>query len=300
MLVLIRYYIHGFKRNDPQKVVKVPYFPMVTADNVRTGFVEVWEYDAIMEQFPPSLKPVWMLAYHSGCRSGELKNLEWPQVHFDMKVIELEPATTKNDDGRYLPFYGDVEPMLRKQKELADKLGCKSILFWHPEDQKLGIHCVPGTPINSCRKLWNAALKRAGREGITPHDLRRSAVRNMVQKCGISEGRAMKITGHKTNAMLIRYNIVALGDVQEAGEEMDKWMEKARKEAAARPKLILPPQAPSKKQRVRELHAEGKSVQEIAEHLGISVPTVYYHLSDEAQAATLKRNRKHKRAHDRR
>lgn len=116
----------------------------------------------------------------------------------------------------------------------------------------------------------------------------------MTQKCGISESRAMKITGHKTNAMLIRYNIVALGDVQKVGEKMDDWMAKARAEAILKPRLVPQPEL-TKKQRVRELHALGKTVQEVADALGLSVPTVYYHLSDEAQAATIKRNREYKR-----
>jgi integrase len=287
-------YIHGFKRQSPKRVLEVPYFPIVHADNVRTGFVEVAEYDSIKEQHCSSLKMMWMLAYHSGCRDGELKSLDWPQVQFDTKVIELEPRTTKNNEGRYLPFYGDMEVMLRKQKELADKLGCKAVLFWHPEDEKLGPHCVAGNRINSCRKLWNAAMKRAGLDGITPHDLRRSAVRNMTQKCGVAESRAMKIVGHKTNSMLKRYNIVALGDVQEVGEKMDDWMVKARVDAAAKPRLVPKPEL-TKKQRVRELHGQGKTVQQIAEQLGLSVPTVYYHISDEAQAATIKRNREYKR-----
>ena len=288
-------YIHGHKRQSPKKVVELPYFPMVKTNGKRTGFVEIDEYDTILQEHCASLQPFWMLAYHSGCRSGELKNLNWPQVKFDWKVIELEPGTTKNDDGRYLPFYGDMEDMLRRQKELAKELNCQSVLFWHPEDQKRGVHCVPGTRINSCRKLWNAAIKRAGHEGITPHDLRRSAVRNMVQKCGISESRAMKITGHKTRFMLDYYNIVALGDVQETGDKMDEWMAKARAEAAAKPRPTQPSPEPTKKQRVRELHAQGKTVQEIAVELKLSVPTVYYHLSDDVQVATLKRNRENKR-----
>jgi integrase len=191
-------YIHGYKRQSPKKkVLGLPYFPMVKVTTKRTGFVDVADYDGVMQEHCASLKPFWMLAYHSGCRSGELKNLDWQQVQFDTKVVELEPGTTKNDEGRYLPFYGDMEVMLLKQKELADKLNCKAVLFWHPEDQKLGTHCVPGTRINSCRKLWDAALRRAGLAGVTPHDLRRSAVRNMVQKCGISESQAMKIVSFR-------------------------------------------------------------------------------------------------------
>lgn len=297
MSMLRSAYIHGMKRQSPKRVLELPYFPIVHADNVRTGFIEVSNYDGIKKEHCASLKMLWMLAYHSGCRTGEIKSLDWPQVQFDMKVIELVPATTKNAEGVYLPFYGDMEPMLIRQKELADQLGSKAVLFWHPEDETLGPHCVPGTRINSCRKLWNAAMKRAGFEGITPHDLRRSAVRNMTQKCGISESRAMKITNHKSNAMIRRYDIVALGDVKEVGEKMDAWMEKARAEAILKPRLVPQPEL-TKKQRVRELHAAGNTVQEIAGVLGLSVPTVYYHMSDEAQAATLKRNREYKRQHE--
>jgi len=97
-------YIHGFERQRPRKVLELPYFPIVHADNIRTGFVEVCEYDGIKKEHCASLKMLWMLAYHSGCRSGELKNLDWPQVQFDTEVIELEPRTTKNLEGRYLLF----------------------------------------------------------------------------------------------------------------------------------------------------------------------------------------------------
>ena len=76
---------------------------------------------------------------------------------------------------------------------------------------------------------------------------------------------------------------------------MDEWMEKARAEAAAKPRPTQPSPEPTKKQRVRELHAQGKTVQEIAVELKLSVPTVYYHLSDDEQVATLKRNRENKR-----
>jgi hypothetical protein len=45
----------------------------------------------------------------------------------------------------------------------------------------------------------------------------------MVQKAGISEARAMKVSGHKTHEMLRRYNIIHLSDVQQVGVEMDAW-----------------------------------------------------------------------------
>jgi hypothetical protein len=46
----------------------------------------------------------------------------------------------------------------------------------------------------------------------------------MVEKIGMSERRAMEISGHKTRSCFERYHIVSLADIQESGQKMDKWM----------------------------------------------------------------------------
>lgn len=46
--------------------------------------------------------------------------------------------------------------------------------------------------------------------GLVPHDLRRSAVRNLVNS-GVDTATAMKITGHRTLHIFMRYNIISTG-----------------------------------------------------------------------------------------
>jgi integrase len=62
---------------------------------------------------------------------------------------------------------------------------------------------------------WDRACQRAGLTGRLLHDLRRSAVRNMVN-AGIAQRVAMQITGHRTHTVFTRYHIVTPGDLQDA------------------------------------------------------------------------------------
>jgi len=73
--------------------------------------------------------------------------------------------------------------------------------------------------ITSFTKAWRVATREAGCPGRIPHDLRRTAVRNLV-RAGIPERVAMRMTGHKTPSVW-RYNIVSDGDLREAAQKLN-------------------------------------------------------------------------------
>jgi integrase len=76
-----------------------------------------------------------------------------------------------------------------------------------------------GERIRDPRKAWASACKAAGRPGTRIHDLRRSAVRTMEQ-AGVPRSVAMKLTGHRTEAVYRRYAIVSPADLQEASRRL--------------------------------------------------------------------------------
>ena len=271
------------KQQTPVKVLTTPYLPMEAVDNVRMGFLEVREYRRFVEKLPPSLKLFLVLAYHGGCRLSELTGLQWSQVRRHLGFIELHK--TKNGEDRNLPIYGDMAEWLDKQEQVheGECPGCNYLLFWHKEDVGQFVKVEAGSKLKTFYKSWKTAAKRAGVPDILPHDMRRSAIRNMVQEAGLTEAQAMKISGHKTRAVFDRYNIVSVKGILESGKKLDSWMKdataKAEEQDRSRP-VSLEPEPLTMKQRVRELfYVQEKPVNEIMKALDIAESTVYYHLS---------------------
>jgi integrase len=230
-------------KKTPSRVTRVPHIQKSGEDKVRHGFLELDGYKKVLAQLPLSLKSVFVVGYHIGNRKGALLGLEWPQIDFGSEVVRFIRLQNRKPVPVAAPIYGDMREWLRRQKAFRDEHFPENryVFFWYPVDCEIdptstkghgGRRNEPGTQIKSFYDSWRAAVKNAGFPELLFHDLRRSAVRNMVEKIGMSEKRAMEISGHKTRSCFERYHIVSLAEIQESGQKMDEWMKAQRSESA--------------------------------------------------------------------
>jgi integrase len=221
---------------------------MLKEHNVRTGFFERAQFESVCGHLPKPVRAVIRFAYVTGWRiDSEILPLLWRQVNFSERLtpsqklpgtVRLDAGTTKNDEGRVFPFTEELRDVLEAQH--AEHLRLKNIgqmvpwvFFRMVAKRRRG----PKKPkrITRFNKAWKAACVAAGAPGRIPHDLRRTAVRNLM-RAGITERVAMRLTGHKTRSVFERYNIVSDGDLGAAAPSVNRsWNVDAKRCRPSRP-----------------------------------------------------------------
>ena len=198
-----------------------PYIPTLEENNARQGFLDHGGFLALRNALPDYLKDPVMFLYLSGWRVSEMRLLEWRDVDLTGNVIRLRPEISKNKDGRVLPLHDELLDVIGRA-QAKRTLECPFVFH------------LRGEPVGDFRKAWKAACKEAQLGGLIVHDLRRTAVRNLV-RAGVREGVAMSLTGHKTRSVFDRYNIVNEADLIEAAEKLQTHLSKQPKSGAVVP-----------------------------------------------------------------
>jgi len=201
---------------DQKRIMDKPKIKKLKENNIRTDFLEHWEYLELLENASPHIIPIIKLAYKTGWRTEEIIDLTWDMVDIDNGIITLPPGNhTKNEEGRVYYLDNELASMFRtmwsERRVLKEK-----IPYVFLNKRKTG-------KMKSFKEAWKESCKRAGLEKKHFHGFRRTAVRNMV-RAGIPERVAMTISGHKTRSVFERYNITSLRDLQMASNKMEDYL----------------------------------------------------------------------------
>jgi len=154
---------------------------------------------ALVEACSANIRPIVLMALHTGMRRGEILALDWE--HVDLKRRQIRVVDTKNNESRVVPIneilYNAVRGLpARRGKVFTNRRG---------------------RPYVSIRKGFEAAVKGAGIKAFTFHDLRHTFASWLAME-GVPLSTIGKLLGHKTPQMTMRYAHLApeyLADVVE-------------------------------------------------------------------------------------
>src|SRR5579864_2836022 len=207
-LAILRHAFFLAFRSRPRKVYEVPPFPRLKENPPRAGFVDDAQYKKLCDNCSESwLRAMIAVAYSFGFRKGELLNLRVRQVDLLNRTLTLDAGETKNGESR------TVKPTTETYTVL-----CQSMIGKKPDEFVFTWN--DGRQVRDFRVAWTKTTQAAELPGLLFHDLRRSAVRNMIRR-GVPQVVAQRISGHKTVSVFNRYNIVSESDLEEAAARIE-------------------------------------------------------------------------------
>lgn len=196
----------GLMTANPMQDVRIP---RPKSDRVR--YLEPDEWDRLVASSATHIRPILLVAKHTGLRLSEILYLKWqdtswetyrhlvpklqqedvPDSFLDWKLGVIIVRNTKNGETRSVPLN-------RTLTEVLDHI----TLHLHSPF----VFCKPdGRPYGGIKKAFQAAVKRAGLTDFRFHDLRHDFASWLTMK-GCNEFTLMELMGHKTTTMTKRYS----------------------------------------------------------------------------------------------
>lgn len=193
------------------KLAVVPKIRLLKEPSARQGFVEPAKFQELLGALPSFLRPLVAVLYYTGARRGEALQIEWEQVDLDRREITLREEQTKTSEPRVLPLPSRVVALLQdiepKHGKVFDATNLR--VEWERAVVAVGLGTREKIDGGEGKHDWYRF------RGLRLHDLRRSAVRNLI-KSGAREKVCMEISGHKTRDVFDRYHIVVTADLHAA------------------------------------------------------------------------------------
>jgi integrase len=209
-------------QQQPPLVPHVPTIHRFPEDNARQGFLARADFEALVGHITsPDIRDFIEWGYWTGMRKGEAARLTWEMFDRETWTLRLHQSAAKTGKGRVLVLAGPLRAIIERRLK-ARRLDTPLVFHRTAKGR-------PGQPIKDFRKAWAQACTEVGltagrRGGLTFHDTRRTAVRNLI-RAGVDQTVAMKISGHRTDSTFRRYNITSEDDLRDAVEKVAAYVE---------------------------------------------------------------------------
>ncbi len=173
--------------------------------NARRKTLGVDQYLMLIDAAPPHLRAFLTVAYNTGMRSGELRELKWSCIDRDKKVIRLSAKATKEDRPKVIPMNRHDFVFTYLGKPIKGHNGMRTAL--RTACQKAGI--TYGEKLSA---------------GIIFHDIRRTVKTNMLN-AGVDEVYRNLIVGHSLRGMDAHYMAPSDEDLHRAMARYTAWLD---------------------------------------------------------------------------
>ncbi len=231
--------------------------------NVRKGFFNEPEIRRVLARLSSDLADFVLFGWLTGMRKGEIESLHWTDL--ENHCIELRAENAKTGKPRSIPLVGELAELIERRKvarvlKRNGTVTLASLIFhrdgepitefrksWHTACVACGLgkwvcpNCT-GDEGTEDAGLHVFALDAKGKcprcslafgyddrkySGRLFHDLRRSAVRDMIN-AGVPQADAKLISGHKSDSIFDRYNIRDNDDTRRALERTQAYRRKMK------------------------------------------------------------------------
>lgn len=162
-----------------------------------------------------ALKCLYILAVESAMRLQEMFTLRLNQVSLERKTVFLEK--TKNGSKRQVPLssvaISELKLYLTEHREIPAEHPSDLVFpWWDGNESSLKVTSSKIGKLYHCDRspgIFDAAKC----EGLRFHDLRHEATSRLFERTRLSDLQIMKITGHKSQRMLMRYANLRASDL---------------------------------------------------------------------------------------
>jgi len=190
-----------------------------TASNARKALVSIDQYLRLIDHASPHYRVVLIIAFNTGMRLGEIRNLKWSHIDKDRAMIRLSSDITKERGEKPIPINHHVKDALN---ELPRAIQHDFVITYQGKALN-GKNSLKKQFPETCEKA-KIPYGRKTQNGITFHDIRRTFKTNMAA-AGVDKVYRDSILGHSLKGMDVHYIVPTDETLTKAMNQYTNWLD---------------------------------------------------------------------------